>query len=288
MHENQFGAQPQALPKSRTLLRNAYDIYRANAKTFLGITVLLPITAAIIALAGSVLDAVFVLSLPQTTAIALSVLGLTIAVVAFVAVLWVQVALLVAIRDHRQQLRIRDAFLSAWPKLLSFFWMALIISLLIAGGLFFFVIPGILFAVWFSLAYYVFITEDTRGVSAALQSKEYVRGYWGNVLWRIIVIALIILAAHFFVGLIALPFENSSATVMQGVGYLLSATVTILLTPLISTYLFLLYTALRDLHPERTLERPVTRSRRWVVGIAIAGFALIVLLLAGGAVLGTS
>ena len=57
--------------------------------------------------------------------------------------------------------------------------------------MFLFFIPGLIFAVWFSLAAFVFVNEDTQGMSALLKSKEYMRSQWFAVFWRWLALLLI-------------------------------------------------------------------------------------------------
>ena len=61
-----------------------------------------------------------------------------------------------------------------WP----FIYTSILVGLLIFGGTLLFIIPGIIFTVWFAFAVYAVILDDTRGVTALKLSKRLVVGRW--------------------------------------------------------------------------------------------------------------
>jgi len=62
-----------------------------------------------------------------------------------------------------------------------YLWVFFLLNIIIAGGFFLFIIPGVLFSVWFSLALFVLIFEERRGFNALFRSKHLVSGkFWGS------------------------------------------------------------------------------------------------------------
>lgn len=83
-----------------------------------------------------------------------------------------------------------------WPALYTsiFVWLALVI------GTAFFIIPGIIFLVWFFFSPYRIIFEKERGFKAIRGSKQLVSGRWWRVAWWLVVplLAFMILTAAVF------------------------------------------------------------------------------------------
>jgi hypothetical protein len=61
-------------------------------------------------------------------------------------------------------------------------WTSILAALAIIGGLFLLVIPGIIFAAWFSLAAFVVVDENLSGVAALRRSKQLVKNrFWDTL-----------------------------------------------------------------------------------------------------------
>ena len=54
------------------------------------------------------------------------------------------------------------------------------------------VIPGIIFAVWYSFTTMVVVLEGLRGSDAMRKSKSYVQGRWWGVFGRVILLSIVI------------------------------------------------------------------------------------------------
>ena len=60
--------------------------------------------------------------------------------------------------------------------------------LVVLGGFFLLLIPGIYAAVAVTFVMYVMLAEDKQGMPAAVESWYYVKGKWGGVFWRLVVL----------------------------------------------------------------------------------------------------
>lgn len=269
----------ETLPKARTLLQNAYEIYKAQWGVLLSIAVIPSLLGALIALANRALEAFFLTS-PSPATFTVFMIGLFVGVViAIVGAIWAQVALLITIRDREERLGIGEAFRRARTLLASYFWISILTAILVTGAFVLFVIPGIIFTVWFSLAYYVFIVEEKRGLNALLQSREYIRGAWWRTLWRLVVVGVTIFAVTAGIGFLVGFFGSSLPAGEEALNQAVSVVLSALMTPFAAAYLFLLYSSLRDLHPERTGEEHLTHSKGVILGVSITGIVLFFILL---------
>ena len=118
--------------------------------------------------------------------------------------------------------------------------------------------PGIIFAVWFSWAVFVLIAEDLKGMNALLKSKEYVKGKWGSVFWRLLFIYGISFILIFTLLKIFLGKEISNFVIG------------LFLTPLVTIYLFLLYSHLKSLKGEFTFS-PNSGKKASFIFVGILG-----------------
>lgn len=137
---------------------------------------------------------------------------------------WGATAAMIAV-VHRE-FGVRECLSSARGKVLSAVWISLLLGFVMTGASFL-VLPWILFSIWFYFVPFVLADGDTRGMSALLKSREYVRGYWFSVCFRVV----------FIWGLFALLF------LVPGAGPLLA----IVCFPLVLFYNGALYDNLKEL-----------------------------------------
>ncbi|HOP41644.1 MAG TPA: zinc-ribbon domain-containing protein [Geobacteraceae bacterium] len=137
-------------------------------------------------------------------------------------------------------------------------WVFLLNGFVVIGGYVLFIIPGIIFTVWFFFGQFILPAEGMHGMEALLKSREYVRGQWLNVALRL----LLIWAVSVVVG--AVPFF----------GPVLS----FLFFPFLMIFHYLIY---RDL---RALKRDIpwrcdTKDKLVWPGVALLGWLLVPILL---------
>ena len=184
-----------------SLLAETWVLYRQRFLVFFGIILIPSLMIAVPAGAffkGGPLFIFIEALVSATPFLILAVLALLLFILSTVIQLWGRVALLYAIKDSDEKIGVIQAYRRGWHKILSYWWVSFLAGLLTAGGFLLFLVPGILFAVWFSLAFFILIAEDTGGMSALLKSREYIRGRWWSVLGRLVVIGLF----SFFVSLL--------------------------------------------------------------------------------------
>jgi hypothetical protein len=115
--------------------------------------------------------------------------GIVAAIAGIIAFGWGYGAFIHAVAD--ESLGIGAALKRSWQRVGSFIWVFLLAQIIIVGGFGLFFIPGILFAVWFSFALFVFAKEGVSGMSALLKSKEYVKGHFGGIFLRFFLVVII-------------------------------------------------------------------------------------------------
>lgn len=116
-------------------------------------------------------------------------LGLIGILLATIFGLWSQSAMYLAVKEDH--LEFEKIIGMAWKKIGSLFWIGLLMGLAALGGFILFIIPGIIFSVWFCFSVFVFVSEDLRGTLALKRSKQLVQGYWWPVFWRLLAMGIV-------------------------------------------------------------------------------------------------
>jgi hypothetical protein len=165
--------------------------------------------------------------------------------------------LIAAIGDRG--LGVKDSLKAGYGRLWSFLWLMGLAWLLITGGLLLFLVPGLIFAIWFLPAQFIVILEQDRGMSAVMKSRQYVRGRFWDVLGRLLLIMLL----------------YGTANALPGGG--------LLFAPFMYIMLYLMYTDLRDEKSRAGAKATGTRERLWVIIPAILGFLILAALMAAAA-----
>ncbi len=236
-------------------LREAWSLYKQRLSILLGIAA---ISAAFIMLTAVVSFYASILT---------SIMWLLV----IMASIWSQIAIIYAIQDNQKGIGVFEAYRRGWHKLFNYWWVVFLVGAVTTGGLFLFIIPGIVFMVWFCLAGLVLITEDTRGINALLKSREYVRGKWGSMFWRLIFINL-----YFLIMVIAIiiPFSIIAALIggafIGAVNIIMQLIVYFVIAPLAITYLFLVYKNFRDAKPNLVFS-PTKKQKNTFFFIAMLG-----------------
>lgn len=234
-----------SLPGAVSLFGQAWGIYKTRLLTLLGIMAIPVIISAgffMISAVSGILTISFLLSKMMAGGLILIIVtAIFILLGGVITQSWSQTTLLFAIRDSNQKISIIESYRKGWHKILSYWWVTFLAGIITTGGILLLIVPGIIFAVWFSLAVYVMITENIGGMNALLKSREYVRGYWGSVLWRLLFLALFSLILYFVPAFLLNLLKTSIASSIY------SFAISLFLPPFAAIYSFLIYGHLKNI-----------------------------------------
>lgn len=115
---------------------------------------------------------------------------LAFALVILVISLWIQVASVNAIASSDQKPSISELLSKSWPMILPYLLAAILTGLAVFGGIILLIVPGIIFAVWFSFVTFTVVLDGKRGTEALKASKALVSGRFGAVFSRYILLGL--------------------------------------------------------------------------------------------------
>jgi hypothetical protein len=218
------------------ILEEAWSLYYGRIKTFLGIMIvpfLVNIAVMILLIAVGFLN--FSGSKESFTGFSpfLLVLFGVIIIITIIIQIWSQVSLIYAIKDSKESIGIKESYKRALSKIVPFFWISFLAGIIVLTGLILFIVPGIIFILWFSFSTFILIDEDLRGTKALYKSREYVQGKMGSIFWCFLSIGLIMFFVMFFLSFVF--------------GSLATPIVSFFINPFVAVYYFLVYKKAKEL-----------------------------------------
>lgn len=226
------GQTATPLPPAMDILKKAWEIYQRKFWLLIGISAL----PAALALVGAMFfggGAVLAGKTAPHISSALGAGGLALAFVFLIIIIyvgvWSSVAEIVAIRDHTENLAFKETFTRARPFISQFFFTNLLTGLAIMVGFVLLIVPGIIFALWFSQTAYIVICEKLYYTTALKKSKSYVNGRLWEVFTKYLLIGVVVYGSVILTSFIPL----------------LSNVLSFALAPLMLVYAYVLYQHLK-------------------------------------------
>ncbi len=160
----------------------AINIFKENFLTIVGVQIIPTILSTV---ATSLLSVIGLSGNVATTIIA-AILGLIFMVILSV---WAQSALLYAVSNRERNVLkcYGSSFKRTFPLLITFISLA---GVMISGTVLF-VIPAMIFSIWFVFAPFITVSEDLKGAKALARSRNYVKGNFWTIFARGFLIGII-------------------------------------------------------------------------------------------------
>lgn len=168
--------------------------------------------------------------------------------------IWVSVVL-VLMADKLvkgQPIEMNKIFEVSFAKIPSYLLVAILTGLAVFGGFILFIIPGIIFAVWFGFSSYINLLEDkdNKGVAALKSSKALVEGRWLEVFVRLVVPVLAVYIAIIIVmGILGIIIAILAGAMSQYnqmlITNIVSSVFSLAFTPLMVLFGIILYNSLK-------------------------------------------
>lgn len=124
----------------------------------------------------------------------------------------------------------------------SLFWpylgLSLLTGLLISLWALLLLIPGIIFAVFYSLVDYVFFSENKRGMEAIKRSKFLVKGYFWPVFGRVLLLGVIF---FIFMSIISWPMDSTDNKSFLFLWNIIVQVISFLTAPIALIFIYRIY-----------------------------------------------
>jgi hypothetical protein len=245
------------------IIKNSWKIYQKNFRALVPYMLILIIPNFVLGATG-----IMSLFLDQFTKAGIWIMLNNLTVVAIVIAsalfsLWANIALVKTIKEIilgkeviklKQGLNISSHLI--WPAIVT----SLLVILIILGGTILLIIPGIIFSLWYTFAYYVIILEEKTGMNALRESKKMVYGRWWEIFFRLFLPGI-------FFGLILMIINSIATNLTQYIFHgtysaliskgLLLAAINSIAIPLSALTTILLYLSARE-NPVMIIPKPST------------------------------
>lgn len=240
------------LISAQDLVKKSADLYRNNFKLFFKLALLVSLPSIITAGVIAILTAAFVRDSQEFFVITLyGLFFIVITIISYVIVIWfsiVKVRVIAARYENKDIASIGSYIHSDKKLILPVIGASILSGLAIFGGFILFIIPGIIFSIWFVFVMYSVVLDNQDSTSALGYSKSLVKGRWWATLWRIVVPTAIFLVGTY---LLQTPFAiilnvNNSIFVVA-IATIATYLINILFTPFIVASQVILYSNLKSL-----------------------------------------
>lgn len=232
----------EELPSITELHEKTWKIYRNGFFKFLGLA-LLPLLATSFFL-------VITLIMTGTTLMfgleeVYIILGVVIVSFTCIVVVYISLvsrsAVYLLIKNFSKGLNLKESFVLGKKYVWSIFYIEMLVfSFIVLFGIFF-IIPGFIMYIFYSLAVWARIYEGFRGTSALARSKELIKHYWWPVFIRYFVIYIIYIIP---VGIIDYLFKGYEYSLLNTIWSLVNSFLNIIITQYFLIYSCYIYWAL--------------------------------------------
>jgi hypothetical protein len=239
------------LPKSRQILSESWTIYKKRFKTLIGINLIPMLSVFLFSLLIGILAVTTKASQANFKGPTLAVLIL-IGFIVFLGLIyiciWATIAELFAIKDQAEGIGWQEAFKRSKSKIWVFFGTSILNGLAVLGGFILFIIPGIIFGLWFSQSPYIVVEEGLANTAALKRSKYYVKGRVGQIFGKLFYVGIITFGLYIALSII-LTIIGSLIGLKNGQLSWINNIFSLIWTPLITVYSYQVYKYCKTTRP---------------------------------------
>lgn len=176
---------------------------------------------------------------------------------------WSSVALITSLASA-EKLSFRDALRKSIKFVFPFLLINFQVFFIQIGGTILFIVPAIIFSIWFAFSMFVLVVDGKKGFQALMTSREYVRGRWWAVVGRFLLLTLVFAAIS---ALFSFLKDNSESILLSILISILNIGASLFST----CYFFTMYKNLKEVRGN--FELRISRKTKIVYSlIGILGF----------------
>lgn len=233
------------------LLQLTWRLYKENASVFLGYSAWILVPYVLLTLrvmtplpSGLATTVTAILYLAQGILIAWAMVAIVIVTFAII---------------RKKDVKLETLGRKAWRLVPHFILVAILNALVVLGGTILFIVPGLVFWVWYGFIQLEVVLHKKRGWEAFVASRDLVRGRFWPVAWRLLGGPLFIILCYFFaasilVALIAL-FTNTPEALLNPENAPLWVEVVTSILEMLALPLFVIYSTVLYLDVRSTQEK---------------------------------
>ncbi|MCX6781878.1 MAG: hypothetical protein NTW66_02065 [Candidatus Magasanikbacteria bacterium] len=239
------------LIKAGEIIKNSWQTYLENWKKLIPYMLLLFVPNFVLGIAG--IASLYLDRFATSDAFVLTnnLIVIAIFVASIIFTVWASMSIaknLGSIIGNKTALTYKESFSSTSHLIWPVIYTSLLLFLIVVGGTILFIIPGIIFSIWFSFTFYTILFEEKRGANALKASKELVVGRWWAIFWRLFApgffYALIfIILSYSLTYLLSLLLSSFTFFIING---LITSILSAVISPLTALTTILLYFSAKE------------------------------------------
>lgn len=197
--------QKEKLIKSTILFKESWEIYRKNLLKFImvflyGLAGFIPLLVVLVLF--------FIYNITGLAEKASLIVNFSLAFIGFcLFVASLYVAIVYSIRSKVASILLlknnftpaKNNFEEAKPYFIKFLGVSMLMMVLIIAWGFLFIIPALIFGIYYSFATYILVIEDKRPFSAVERSYDLVKGYFWPVFGRLFLVSIFAILVYAFI-----------------------------------------------------------------------------------------
>ncbi len=244
------------------LLTKSIDLYKKHLGRYVTYSAILAIPTILISIASASIGMLILVTQNFLTGFSIFIIfAIIMSLIGFV----ISLALIRAIADDYTEM-VAQPIISTMRQSIHLLIPAILISILttlvVFGGIILLIIPGIIFALWFTFSVHALVIDKKHSIDALKYSKSLVSGHWFSILWRLfapfILITIAIMIVQWIFAMI-LGIQTDSQfqfTITQTIYLILSTIINILITPITVAIPTILYIELK----KTSIQQPITQK----------------------------
>ncbi|MEX0877991.1 MAG: hypothetical protein WDZ40_04010 [Candidatus Spechtbacterales bacterium] len=135
-----------------------------------------------------------------------------------------QIALVLAIKNKDEK-RVFILYKQAKDYFFKYLGTAILVGLIVFGGLLLLIIPGVIFAVFYGLATTIVVLENAVGMDALRKSKEYIKrdlwGYLSRWAFMIVIFSIFTIFLSLVLGILFISYPETGQNITDLISWLL-------------------------------------------------------------------
>jgi hypothetical protein len=232
------------------IIKSSWELFAKNWRKLLVYMALLLLPSVVLSILG-VISLYMSAYMPSST-ISTSIVIALVGAASVVFTLWTAIAFAKVLYNCLKNLAVgewKSVYSSSsgliWPVIYTSF----LVSLIVMGGTLLFIIPGIIFMIWYSFSFYAVVFEGKTWMQALSASKSLVVGRWWSILWRLFLPGFVFgllagIAATLCSYLIELiPLSAMTNAVIERV---VNSIINIIITPVTAAASLILYVSAKE------------------------------------------
>lgn len=244
------------LPSPLELIKRSLDLYKKNKNLFLSATFILTIPIVLSGLFRIYFAPRFSPDSPLSSMAGAA----TVLFILYILTLYASISFIRIIQSKIQNTptpSLKTELISSIHLVFPALIVVALTALCVFGGIILFIIPGIIFSIWYFYSVYALILDNKRGTEALHFSKKLVKGQWWDVLWILLcttfLVVIVTIFAQFILSFILQLLLHAVASwtflvsAVKLIGSILSIVIEMITVPVSAGTTTLLYNELKKL-----------------------------------------